>query len=351
MEKEKQSEPLVSVIVPLYNVPEKYFAKCIASVREQTLSDIEIVVVDDGSTSGVEKLADQFAAQDDRIRVFHKENGGVSSARNLGIVKARGKYISFLDADDWIDGDILRKAYDTAEKDGLDIVAWGTVREYGDKSVLCATPSYLRENTLYEGDACEELRLATMDLAAPLSSPFGKIVRRACLTEHEVYFDEGLKNYAEDFEWSFRLFGAVRRVVVLNDCAHHYVCNPSSLTSRITAENAASSVVCIEKLRSSIAGMPHEEMFLKAVDYRYLFMLSAIAISGFFHPCNQIKYREKKRQFRAFVAQDAVKATLRSPSRKGLSFARRTVIFCMRRRWCFVLRILASIRYRGKKAA
>ena len=160
-----------------------------------------------------------------------------------------------------------------------------------------------------------------------------------------------LKDFSLPVSMSFRLFGAVRRVVILSDCAHHYVYNPSSLTSRITAEKAASSVVCIEKLRSSIAGMPHEEMFLKAVDYRYLFMLSAIAISGFFHPCNRIKYREKKKQFRAFVAQDAVKATLRSPSRKGLSFARRTVIFCMRHRWCFVLRILASIRYRGKKAA
>lgn len=345
-----ENEPAVSVVVPLYNVPEKYFTDCIAHLRAQTLEKIEIIVVDDGSTSGVEKLADEFAAQDTRICVFHRENGGVSAARNFGILQARGKYISFLDADDWIDEDILRMAFDRAEKDELDIVCWGVVREYKNRSVRFDTPSYIRVNTVYEGKTCEELRLATMDLATSLPAPFGKIVRRACLTDNELYFDEELKNYAEDLEWNFRLFGAVRRAVILSEYAHHYVCNPESLTSRITAENAASSVVCIKKMRAAIAGLPNEERFLKALDYRYLFMLSAIAISGFFHPCNKAKYRDKKKQFKAFVAQEEVKETLRSPSRKALSFARRTVIFCMRHRWCLALRILAFVRYREKRA-
>ncbi len=351
MKQVSDGAPLISVIVPLFNAPEKYFTDCIAHLRAQTLSDIEIVVVDDGSTSGVKNLADEFAAQDERIRVFHKENGGVSSARNLGISKARGKYISFLDADDWIDGDILEKAYGAAERDGLDIVAWGVVREYGDRAVRHEFSPYLQLDKLYEGAECAKLRAAVLDCNAELGAPFGKLIRRDIVAENHIFFDEELLNYAEDVEWNFRLFASVRRAVILSEYAHHYVYHPASLTSLITEQNAKCAVLCFEKIRGGIKHTPDEEQLQGQIDYRFLFMLTAISICGFFHPKNEASYSEKKRAFKAYVAQDEVRRTLRSPSRKRLSFAQRTVIFCMRHRWCFALRILASVRYREKKAA
>lgn len=351
MKKVFDGAPLISVIVPLFNVPEKYFADCVAHLRAQTVSNIEIVVVDDGSTNGVERLADEFAAEDDRIRVFHKENGGVSSARNFGIAEARGKYISFLDADDWIDEDILQKALELAEKDELDIVCWGVVREYGDRAVKHEFSSYLRLNELYEADACAQLREAVLDCNAELGAPFGKLIRRGLVEEDRIFFDEGLLNYAEDVEWNFRLFASVHRAVILNEYAHHYVYNPASLTSFITAQNAECAVLCFEKIRKEIKDAANEAKLQEQIDYRFLFMLTAISVCGFFHPKNHVSYSEKKRAFKAYVAKEEVKRTLRSPSRKRLSFAQRTVIFCMRHRWCFALRILASVRYREKKAA
>ena len=95
------STPLISVIVPVYNI-ENYLERCVNSIREQTYNNLEILLVDDGSTDSSGALCDRFAEADERIRVFHKENGGSSSARNLGIAEAKGEYLGFVDSDDYI---------------------------------------------------------------------------------------------------------------------------------------------------------------------------------------------------------------------------------------------------------
>lgn len=100
-------KPLVSVIVPIYNV-EKYLSKCIESIINQTLSNIEIILINDGSTDSSGVIADNYAKNDSRIKVIHKKNGGQGSARNIGIELASGEYIGFVDSDDWIDLDSMR---------------------------------------------------------------------------------------------------------------------------------------------------------------------------------------------------------------------------------------------------
>lgn len=113
---------MISVIVPVYNT-EKYLDICIQSILSQTYTDFELLLIDDGSTDSSGAICDKYAERDSRVRVFHKENGGVSSARNLGLDNARGKYVIFLDADDyWYDTTVLQKFVDIAEKYKLDIV-------------------------------------------------------------------------------------------------------------------------------------------------------------------------------------------------------------------------------------
>ncbi len=100
--------PLISVIVPVYNIKE-LLPKCVESIRNQTYTNLEIILVDDGSTDGTGKLCDELGAKDSRIQVFHKENGGSSSARNLGIQNAKGDYLGFVDSDDYIEPDMYEK--------------------------------------------------------------------------------------------------------------------------------------------------------------------------------------------------------------------------------------------------
>lgn len=115
-----ESLPLISIIVPVYNV-EKYLGKCIESILAQTYKNIEVILVDDGAKDKSGEICDEYAKKDDRIRVIHKENGGQSDARNVGIKAAEGEYLGFIDADDYIDSDMYELLYSLAEKHGAEI--------------------------------------------------------------------------------------------------------------------------------------------------------------------------------------------------------------------------------------
>ena len=115
-----RKEALISVIVPIYNV-EKYLHKCIDSIINQTYKNLEIILVDDGSPDNCGKICDEYAKKDDRIKVIHKQNGGLSDARNAGLDNAKGEYISFIDGDDYIAEDMLEVLYNRIYQDNSDM--------------------------------------------------------------------------------------------------------------------------------------------------------------------------------------------------------------------------------------
>lgn len=124
--------PIISVIVPVYKV-EDYIDRCVESLVAQTLRDIEIILVDDGSPDASGKMCDEWAKKDDRIKVIHKVNGGLSDARNVGIEAAKGDYVAFIDSDDWIDSDMFETLYNAAIKHDADIAecSWRCI--YSDR--------------------------------------------------------------------------------------------------------------------------------------------------------------------------------------------------------------------------
>lgn len=125
--------PKVSIIVPVYNV-ERYLERCLDSLVEQSLSDIEIIAVNDGSTDSSNKILEEYGHKDKRIKVIHKTNAGVSSARNIGIKLAEGEFIGFVDPDDWVDKEMYDVLYTTAKKENADIVMCTYIREFESHS-------------------------------------------------------------------------------------------------------------------------------------------------------------------------------------------------------------------------
>lgn len=113
--------PQISVIVPVYNV-EKYLPRCIDSILSQTFKDFELLLIDDGSPDNCGKICDEYATKDSRVKVFHKSNGGVSSARNLGLDKACGEWITFIDSDDYVEVDYLQELIDAQQQNQVDYV-------------------------------------------------------------------------------------------------------------------------------------------------------------------------------------------------------------------------------------
>lgn len=136
-----QESTFISVIVPVYNV-EEYLCKCLDSLLSQTFRNLEILLIDDGSTDRSGEICDRYANADSRIKVFHKENGGVSSARNMGLDNAKGEWITFVDADDWIDANMYENLCNEAIKSQSDIVLCDFYLYYGpDKKNICKTIS------------------------------------------------------------------------------------------------------------------------------------------------------------------------------------------------------------------
>lgn len=130
---------LISVVVPVYNVKE-YVDRCIASILGQTYRNFELILVDDGSSDGSGAVCDKYATEDSRVRVFHKTNGGVSSARNLGIAMAQGEYIAFVDSDDWLEADYFEQVAQVLVRERPQLLMNNYVNDDGAGTVTCKFP-------------------------------------------------------------------------------------------------------------------------------------------------------------------------------------------------------------------
>lgn len=128
------NQPLISVIVPIYKA-EKYLSVCVESILKQTYRNLEIILVDDASPDMCPQICDEYAANDDRIIVIHKDNGGVAEARNAGLRAARGELIGFVDADDWLAPEMYAILYDNMLKEDADISAGGIIDCTGNQRI------------------------------------------------------------------------------------------------------------------------------------------------------------------------------------------------------------------------
>ena len=211
--------PKVSVIIPVYNVIE-YLPRTVLSARTQTEQDIEIILVDDGSTDGSEAMCDAFAKEDARICVIHKENGGLSSARNTGVNVAEGRYILLLDGDDRLQPEAVARTLTVAEKTGADLVQfryWEVPSE--DESILSLTDG---EETVT--CTAEELFRNLYRLGGEGASACTKLFRREVL--QSIPFEDVRH---EDELWCTRAFAKPLRAAYIDDILYDYVQRPGSI--------------------------------------------------------------------------------------------------------------------------
>ena len=176
--------PLVSIIVPVYKA-EQCLHRCVDSILAQTMTDFELLLIDDGSPDKSGEICDEYAAKDNRVRVFHKDNGGVSSARNLGLDNATGEWISFIDADDWVEKEYLAEL---AKKLDADFIVGG-VNIIG--SHLCQVESKKYDKSQIKFFIEENC------LKVVLLSPWGNLLKKELINKNNVRFDEKIR-YAED---------------------------------------------------------------------------------------------------------------------------------------------------------
>ena len=230
----KNSCPLVSVIVPIYRI-EQYVGICIENIINQTYKNLEIILVDDGSPDRCPEICDLYARKESRIKVIHKKNGGLVSARKAGILAATGEYVGYVDGDDWIGQGFYESLVSTIAASGADMVCAGQSRDLFGKSVSFSD----NLNTgLYEGEKLKELQTVMMSYGdfhslGVSTYVWNKLFRRDILTQHQLNVDERI-SIGEDAAVTYPVLMDCKRVFITDNCAYHYRQREDSMLKRTT---------------------------------------------------------------------------------------------------------------------
>ena len=335
-------EPLVSIIVPVYKVPEQYLRKCIESIIAQTLEKIEILLVDDGSPDQCGKVCDEYAEKDNRIRVLHKNNGGLSSARNYGFKAATGKWIMFVDGDDWIEPDMCQVMYVAGEEKHVQLVMCGIMKDYGKSST--EYKFYLEDGKVYKEQECKWLQQQLLVYNGNIAVAYAKLINREVLTENQIFHDEILKQGAEGLEFNLRLFEKLKSANFINKPFYHYVYNENSISASHDELNHEFVIKCFQKIKSFIDTSDNKEMLKAWFDNRLLYVIITTAISGYFNPTNTESYADKKRKYAAYLEKPIVKEALRTRNTAGIGRQRKVVLFFIKHRMYLMLDMMGKIR-------
>lgn len=269
---------MFSIVIPIYNV-EKYLKKCLESVLEQSIDDYELILVDDGSPDGCGKLCDQFAHKYDCIKVVHKQNGGLSSARNAGLDIAVGSYVIFLDGDDfWDDKDALKNIKNNIEETDADLLVFPVKRFYEEENRYTYTLNvetdrnqivsrdvnnaikYMLENNIYRASACN------------------KVVRKSIIELHQLRFKVGY--LSEDMDWCGDLLLYCRKFDFYENPFYCYLQQRAgSITTGKTEKLVADKLYMIEKGYEQAKKLTKGEKTLLASYYAYEYSV-ALGVSA-----------------------------------------------------------------------
>ena len=216
---------MISVIIPAYN-SEKYLERCLDSVLNQTYKDLQIIVVDDGSTDNSGQILDDYAMKDSRVEVIHIENGGVSNARNTGIERAKGEYIAFVDSDDAIKENMYEELLQVIENTNVDIVSSDLLMD--DKLVK----HNIEADRIYQKEDIEKeiLHLFTKNNSIALMAFYNKLIRAKVLKDNNVRFYVGF-SYQEDLMFMINVLANAESLYYLPKAYYQYFPMPTGLYS------------------------------------------------------------------------------------------------------------------------
>lgn len=218
--------PQVSIIVPVHNA-QATLRRCVNSILHQEYTDLELLLIDDGSTDDSGALCDEFAAQDERILVIHKENSGVSDARNLGLSRARGTYLQFVDSDDWISPDATKRFVKAAQENGCDLVIADFYRVVGER----LSP----KGNIDETEAFSREKYAAYMMENPADFYYGvlwnKLFRREIVEKYGLRMDPSV-SWCEDFMFNLEYIRHAKVFCALQIPVYYYVKTKGSLASQ-----------------------------------------------------------------------------------------------------------------------
>ncbi len=300
--------PKVSIIVPVYNV-EKYLPRCLDSLRNQTLKEIEIILVDDQSPDKCPDMCDGFAEMDNRVKVVHKKkNGGLGFARNSGLKLATGEYVAFIDSDDYVDLTMFDKLYSTAKLHTLDTVYCGYNNV--DNKLKVHPFSEVEQLTIFDSE--EDIKGVLLDMIA--SGPSASLERKyrmsvwhgiyskKLLWDHKIKFCSEKEFISEDIIFHIDYLTKASRIAFIPDPLYYYCFNDTSLTKVFRADRFQKNVILYNELIRKFNALGFEKHVFKLRVDR--FFMGYVRNSAKIICRSDILYGEKKKLLREICSDD-----------------------------------------------
>jgi glycosyltransferase involved in cell wall biosynthesis len=310
-------EPLISVIVPVYNV-EKYLARCLDSIIAQTYTNLQIIVVDDGSTDNSSKICDEYAKKDKRIEVYHKKNEGVSSARNYGIQRTKGEIIGFVDSDDYVEASYIKLLEKNMQDNQSDISICGFKKVYDGKS-----DTIIR----YKDGACFDKK-TFVNKIMNVENAFGvchmKLIKKEVIGENA--FDETL-TVGEDALFMVSISTNVSKVSYVGQALYNYRINQSSVVRRYDKNY-------LKKYEQSMQQMKEKmnAMYGGSLPNSYNNYVSYHAMLVLVNYCCNPKNSSKKQSIKELYRSPILSAGVKNANYDDLSRAKKISLFCLKHR-------------------
>lgn len=337
------SKPKVSVVVPVYNV-EKYLDRCVQSLLSQTLKDIEIILVDDGSPDNCPQMCDEYCRQDSRVKVVHKQNAGLGMACNSGLEVATGEYIAFCDSDDWIDADMYETMCIAAKENNADAVYTGLKRVETNGKIL----GYLPHPNAMEIFQEERVKFLAMDIIA--SEPSARndhriqvsaktvIYRHSLIDKFHLRFVSEREFPSEDLIFNVAFLMKARKIYILPNYFYNYFVNQSSITATIKPNQFEK----ITRSANKLAELTDGNKTFKIRIYRFLIGESRTYCRLLFN--SSLTCIEKKQLVRQLSQNDALQDAIAHYPTSKIPIMHLFALLLLKRNYFHLLKLLYTIR-------
>ena len=349
--------PKVSIIVPLYNV-EKYLERCVNSLRNQTLEDIEIILVDDSSTDSSLEVCNKLASEDERIKVIHKENEGAGMARNAALKIAEGEYIGFADADDYVEPDMFEVLYNKAVQYNSDLVMSGVLFVDGNmfsQKGECVRKLYFEKDTQFDTKHSQnELKMGIVG-APPKDSDdrrygmsiWKNLFKREIIEKNSIVFQSERQMLSEDALFMIDYISCINKATGIPEAFYNYYRNEESISKSYKKDRFEKSIVFVNQVRKRFEKDIPENEYQIYIFRFWQAMCRVICSQEIMHAKeSKISYAELKKRLNAVCTHSLTVSALKVYPINTLPLAQRIFAYGIKYKMCFLLKVLVELRSR-----
>ena len=330
--------PFISIVVPVFNAAAT-LEKCVGSLVAQTFSDIEIILVNNGSTDSSLEICRELSAKDKRIVVYDLTEKGVSAARNKGVEFAAGEFITFVDADDWMDLDVCKTFADLNSKNNYDLFCYSAKYHKGKMTVQ----SFLFADDVetFTEKQKEELQIKVFAPQAPYfdykvntrfaGSAWSKFYRRSVLLENNLRFSSETI-ISEDCLFNTLALDHFRKIGYTRKCFYHYVQQKNSAQNSYRPNSDKYFLFVIKEMRKWLQNTGKDQRFVDAANCLFVHYLFGILKEDLFHKDNKCSYGEKKRALKNILLMDEFSSSLKKANKSFFSIPEKILIILLQKK-------------------